>query len=159
VWARDPLEVALRSKRGGKVTALIWSTSSLLECWMHRLDYKSTSAPHGILCEFGCNQESVAASIPAKFGSRCPRPYTGSAWERTRAEQRLDRIGPATLTEPVRWWKTSLLRGPSQHALFRKELYFGVGACAAGLERCSAKRAKSDGFRRKNLLVSASEDF
>lgn len=61
------------------VTALIWSTSSLLECWMHRVDYKSTSEPRGILGEFGCNQESVAASIPAKFGSRCPRPDTGSA--------------------------------------------------------------------------------
>jgi hypothetical protein len=127
------------------VTALIGSTSSLLEFWMHRLAYKSTSVLHGILCEFGCNQESVAASIPAKFGSRCPRPDTGSAWERTRAEQCLDRIGPATLTEHVQWWKTALRRGPSQHALFRKELYFGVGACAAGLELSSAKRVKSDG--------------
>jgi hypothetical protein len=56
-----------------------WSTSGSLERWMHRLANKSTSEPHGILCEFGCNQESVAASTLAKLGSRRPRPDTGSA--------------------------------------------------------------------------------
>jgi hypothetical protein len=47
--------------------------------WMHRFPNKSTSEPHGILCESGCNQESVAASTLGKLGSRRPRPDTGSA--------------------------------------------------------------------------------
>ncbi len=47
--------------------------------WMHRLANKSTSEPHGILCEFGCNQESVAASTLGQLGSRRPRHDSGSA--------------------------------------------------------------------------------
>jgi len=99
-------------------------TSGSLERWMHRLANKSTSQPHGILCEFGCNQESVAAStwvnsvvaVPALI----PGPHLGAHESRTvsRTDWFCELFPNRCIVEDLiaPWAKSA--------AAFRKEVYF-----------------------------------
>jgi hypothetical protein len=64
--------------------AAAWRSRHMVDVWFAgTLDAQTCQQihkrTHGILCEFGCDQESVATSTLGQLGNRRPRPDTGSA--------------------------------------------------------------------------------